>query len=348
MRNKKYIFLVVLTIIVMVVTSFTLFSCDSNKVEATELSNKNATAETRRLYNYLKSVYGTNVISGQQESTYTEHGSEYEMEYIHNLTGKYPAIRGLDFIRDDFDGVVERSIDWWNRGGIVSICWHCGKNFTGNYNDCKDDDIDDWDEVLTVGTEANRVFTENMDHAAAALKRLQDVNIPVLWRPFHEFDGMWFWWGKGGAKRFKQLWIYMYNHFTNDLGLNNLIWVLGYSHNGDNFLQNWMSQWYPGDEYCDIIGADSYEVPENGPEKRLFDGLSHVNKDKMRVLHECGEIPTVDGFKEVKWGFFMTWHTKWLIYDGDPDVQSSNTDDQIRAVYLDDYVLTLEDIPNLK
>ena len=101
-------------------------------------------------------------------------------------------------------------------------------------------------------------------------------------------------------------------------------------------------------QYSDIIGADSYEVPENGPEKRLFDGISHVNKDKMRVLHECGEIPTVEGFKEVKWGFFMTWHTKWLIYDGDPDVQSSNTDDQIRAVYLDDYVLTLEDIPNLK
>ena len=344
----RKVVLVVLAIVLVITSTMVFVACKTNNVQETELCNKNSTAETIKLYNYLKSVYGTKVISGQQESTYTEHGSEYEMEYIHNLTGKYPAIRGLDFIRDEFDEVVERSIDWWNRGGIVSICWHCGKNFTGNYNECKEDEIENWDEVLTVGTEANRVFTENMDHAAEALKKLQDNNIPVLWRPFHEFDGMWFWWGKGGPENFKKLWIYMYNHYTNDLGLNNLIWVLGYSHNGDDVWRTQMKKWYPGDEYCDIIGADSYEVPENGPEKDLFEGIGHVNKNKMRVLHECGEIPSIDGFKEVKWGYFLTWHTKWLIYDGDPDVQSSNTDEHIREIYQDEYVITLEDLPNLK
>ena len=330
----------------MLISSAVIFSSCKDKeiVVETDLCNKNATKEAIKLYDYLKSVYGKKVISGQQESTWTEAGAEYEMEYIHALTGKYPAIRGLDFMNDDFDGVVERSIDWWQRGGIVTICWHCGKNFTGNYDNSKNDEIENWDKVFEKGSEENLLFTQNMDKAGAALKKLQDANVPILWRPFHEFDGAWFWWGKGGEENFKKLWIYMYDHFTNDLGLNNLIWVLGYSHNGKN-----IKSWYPGDEYCDIVGADSYEVPQNGPERNLYLAVKYgTNKNKMEVMHECGQIPSITGFKDIKWGYFMTWHTKWLIYDGDESVQSSNTDEHLIEIYQDDYVITLEDIPNLK
>ena len=317
-----------------------LFGCSKDTKIETDLNNKNSTIETIRLYNYLKSVYGDKVISGQQESTWTSDGSEYEMEYIHDLTGKYPAIRGLDFMNDDFDGVVERAIAWHKRGGIVTICWHCGKNFTGNYTDCKEDEITNWDEVLTEGTEANRLFTENMDHAGAALKQLQDAKVPVLWRPFHEFDGQWFWWGKGGEDNFKKLWIYMYNHFTNDLGLNNLIWVLGYSHNG---MASNIRKWYPGDNYCDIAGADTYEVDINGGEMRLYRalkaGINEVNgANKMFVMHECGLIPTIDDFKEVRWGYFMTWHTEWLI--------DTNSTQHLIDIYQDDYVITLDELPD--
>ena len=93
------------------------------------LSNKNADEITKNVYAYICEVYGEQIISGQQESTWVD-GSEYEMNYLQNATGKLPAMRGLDFMNDDFDGVVERAKDWWDKGGIVTICWHCGPDFS--------------------------------------------------------------------------------------------------------------------------------------------------------------------------------------------------------------------------
>lgn len=302
-----------------------------------KLSNANATETTKKVYAYICDTYGNGIISGQQESTWVD-GSEYEMNYIYDITGKYPAMRGLDFMNDDFDGVVDRAVDWWNKGGLVTICWHCGADFADDYDDCKNDEIEDWDLVLTDGTPENKAFIEAMDKAGKALAELQDAGVTVLWRPFHEFDGQWFWWGKGGEESFKKLWIMMYNHFTNDLELNNLIWVLGYSHNGTDY-KGKPKNWYPGDEYCDIVGADNYEVDENKAEYRLFKIVNKITKQgKPLILHECGLIPTVEDLKEVPWCSFMAWHTEWLI--------DTNSKEHLKEIYNSDYVITLDELPN--
>lgn len=301
------------------------------------LSNKNADEVTKNVYAYICEVYGEQIISGQQESTWVD-GSEYEMNYLLDATGKLPAMRGLDFMNDDFDGVVERAKDWWNKGGIVTICWHCGPDFSGNYDNCKNDEIQDWDAVLTDGTPENKAFIENMDKAGKALAELQEAGVPVLWRPFHEFDGAWFWWGKGKSDNFKKLWIMMYDHFTNDLKLNNLIWVLGYSHNGTDY-KGKPARWYPGDEYCDIVGADSYEVDVNGAEERLHKIVKKITKGtKPLIFHECGLIPTEEQLKETPWCSFMTWHTEWLI--------DTNTKEHLSELYNSDYVITLDELPD--
>ena len=86
-----------------------------------KLSNANATETTKKVFAYICDTYENGIISGQQESTWVD-GSEYEMNYIYDITGKYPAMRGLDFMNDDFDGVVDRAVDWWNKGGLVTIC----------------------------------------------------------------------------------------------------------------------------------------------------------------------------------------------------------------------------------
>ncbi|MDE5964204.1 MAG: glycoside hydrolase family 26 protein, partial [Eubacterium sp.] len=255
-------------------------------------------------------------------------------DYIYNTTGKLPAMRGLDFMDDDFESVVQRSIDWWNKGGLVTICWHCGSDFTDSYDECIGDEIDNWDLILTDGTPENKAFIESMDKAGNALLKLQAEGVTVLWRPFHEFDGKWFWWGKGGADNFKKLWIMMYKHFTNDLGLNNLIWVLGYSHNGKN-----VSKLYPGDEYCDIVGADSYEVSENGAEARLFSNVKNVTQGRKPLFfHECGLIPTEEQLKQTQWCSFMAWHTEYLI--------NTNTKEHMNEIYNSDYVITLDELPS--
>ncbi len=304
------------------------------------LTNENATPEAKALFAYINSVYGSQVISGQQESTWVG-GPDYEMKYIYQQTGKYPAMRGLDFMGDDFSGCVSRAKAWAKKGGIVTICWHCGSSFNGSFNESQADELTDaqWDAILTDGTAENRAFLQAMDKAGAALQELQAANIPVLWRPFHEFDGAWFWWGKGGSERFKQLWQLMYKHFTYDLGLNNLIWVLGYSHNGTDY-GNSPSAWYPGSRYCDIAGADSYEVAQNGGEKRLYSPVLKVTGGaKPLVLHETGLIPTVAQFEEVPWGYFMTWHTTWLTQD--------NSAEHLREVYQSDKIITLDELPDL-
>lgn len=304
-----------------------------------QLSNKNADEVTKKLYDYICQVNKTAILSGQQESLWVG-GSEYEMDYIHFVTGKLPAIRGLDFMGDDFDGVVERAEKWWQKGGIVTICWHCGPDFSEEYTACKEKEIPDWEAVLTDGTPGNAAFIKNMDKAGEALLRLQEKGVPVLWRPFHEFDGAWFWWGKGGSDNFIRLWQMMYNHFTNDLGLNNLIWVLGYSHNGKQY-KGKPPKWYVGDEYCDIVGADSYEVDVNKAEKRLYRIVEKITKDsKPLIFHECGLIPELEDLKKTPWCSFMTWHTEYLI--------DANTKEHLKEIYESDYVITLDELPSFR
>ena len=296
------------------------------------LSNPNASEEAVRLYDYICSTYRSGIISGQQESTWM--GSEqYEFDYIYEHTGKYPAIRGLDYMNDDFAGVNRRAKEWHDRGGIVTICWHCGCDFSGSWSECMNTEIKDWDKALTEGTPENDVLIQGMDKAAQALKELEEEGIPVLWRPFHELDGGWFWWSKGGYSNFKKLWIMMYDRYTNHWGLNNLIWVLGYSGNGRGY-----SRWYPGDEYVDIAGADSYA---DGANEGLYRNVVEVVGEEAPVcFHECGRIPTVQQLKDAKadWVWFMTWHTD--------HITGSNDIDDLKAVYNDDYVITLDELPN--
>ena len=314
-------------------------SISKSKDDTMKLSNLNADEQTVAVYEYICQVYGNQIITGQQESTWVD-TPEYEMNYIFDATGKLPAMRGLDFMNDDFDGVVKRSVDWWNKGGLVTICWHCGPDFSGNYDNCKNDEITDWDAVLTAGTEENKKLIANMDKAGKALQQLQEKGVTVLWRPFHEFDGQWFWWGKGTSENFKKLWIMMYNHFTNDLKLNNLIWVLGYSHNGTDY-KGKPKKWYPGDEYCDIVGADSYEVDVNGAEERLHKIVRKITNDnKPLIFHECGKIPTIEQLKQTPWCSFMTWHTEWLI--------DTNTKEELKEIYNSDYAITLDELPSFK
>ncbi len=99
-----------------------------------KLSNPNATRGAIPLYNYINSVYHNGIISGQQESTW-KGSDQYEFDYIYKHTGKYPAMRGLDYMGDDFAGVNSRAKEWHDKGGIVTICWHCGKDFSGSWNE---------------------------------------------------------------------------------------------------------------------------------------------------------------------------------------------------------------------
>ncbi|MCH5270378.1 MAG: hypothetical protein J1E83_06470 [Lachnospiraceae bacterium] len=289
------------------------------------LSNPNADVNAQKVYDYICDSFGTYMLSCQQESTWMT-SPDYEMEIIEEATGKLPAIRGLDFMNDDFDGVVERSKEWYERGGLVTICWHTGINGNG-YTESLGDEPD-FEKLLTPGTDEYNAMIANWDKAANALAELRDAGIPVLWRPFHEFDGGWFWWGKGGSENFIKLWQMMYDRYTNEFSLTNLIWVLGYS--GEV-----KSGWYPGDEYCDIIGSDTYN---NSTNKLAWLRLESMGTGKPMAFHECGNVPAVKQFESDGdlWSWFMIWHTDFIV---NQDMEN------LSEVYNSDRVITLDELP---
>ena len=173
-----------------------------------------------------------------------------------------------------------------------------------------------------------------MDKGANALLELKEAGVPVIWRPFHEFDGKWFWWGKGGAENFKKLWRIMYDRYTNYWGLDNLIWNLGYC--GDV-----NEGWYPGDEYVDVIGADTY-VNHTDSLVNIYDKTAQV-ANKPVCLHENGSVPDPEKLKAdgTKWLWFMTWHTSFI------DSNEINTSQYINKIYNSDYMLTLDELPDI-
>ncbi len=300
------------------------------------LSNPDAIPEAVAVYDYLKDVWaGDNCITGQMESTWM--GSpDYEMNYIYDCTDRYPAIRGLDFMHNDFAGVVKRAKEWWEKGGIVTICWHTGSDFASGYNESLKTELD-WENAFTPGTKEYDKLLADMDRAVPFLQQLEDAGVPVLWRPFHELDGGWFWWSRGGSEYFVHLWQLMYSRYVDYWGLDNLIWVLGYSHNGGD-----LGAWYPGDDYVDLIGGDSYD---KGANKSLYEDVSKVAAPGMPIVfHECGTIPTEDQMVKAgtDWLFFMVWHTDYIT-DG-----KSNTKDSIDAIYNSDYFITLDELPAFK
>lgn len=300
-----------------------------------ELSNPNAIDSARAVYSYLQEIYGTACLTGQMESTWMG-SADYEMNYIESNTGKLPAIRGLDFMNNDFAGVVSRAESWWEKGGIVTINWHTGADFSSSYNECLADDIN-WEEAFVPGSDTYNSLVEGMDRAVPYLQQLEDAGVPVLWRPFHELDGGWFWWSKGGSENFVKLWQMMYSRYTDYWGLDNLIWVFGYSHNGVD-----LASWYPGDAYVDLLGGDSYTP---GANEELYEACAAVAPEGMPIIfHECGTIPSADQMAEAEtpWLYFMVWHTDYITDTKNNSIAS------LKEIYNGDYFITLDELPAFK
>ena len=290
-------------------------------------ADPSATARCRRLYDLLRGCEGKKILTAQQESP-GRSWHDQEMAFLKEVTGCLPAIRGLDFIHNDFDGCVERALRWNDAGGIVTICWHTGVDGAG-YPDSKEEHPS-VSGLLKAGSPENGRLMKRWEEAAKALDRLRRADVPVLWRPFHEFDGRWFWWGKDGGESFAALWKEMRRVFVKEHGLNNLLWVLGYADDVED-------GWYPGDGECDLLGSDTYRGETT--HKAACDRLGEICGDKPRCFHECGKLPPAERFFEdgAPWVYVMPWHGRWLTEE--------NTPERIRAFYRSDRTLCLDETP---
>lgn len=186
------------------------------------------------------------------------------------------------------------------------------------------------------GTWENKVFTEDLKNAAAYLKLLRDADIPVLWRPFHEAAGGWFWWGKDAAS-FKSLWIAMFNYFKTE-GLDNLIWV--WTTEGND------SDWYPGDQYVDIVGRDIYNK-ETADCVSEYTSIAGNYGNKIVSLSECGTVGLISEqwASGARWSWFMPWYDG-TNEDGSPVVHADEA--WWKDAMSQEFVVSREDLPSME
>lgn len=321
------------------------------------LVNRNATANTKKLYSFLKDSYGKYVITGQQCDGGIN-GNEFKA--IKNLTGDYPALLGLDLMdytpsRTAFgasSSAVEKAIEFANKGGIVTLCWHWNApteylNSTANSSDgwwggfyTQSSKFDIAKVMNGQDAKGKKLLDRDIKEIAKQLKRLEKAGVPVIWRPLHEASGGWFWWGAKGSDAYKKLWKYLYNELTNTYGCNNLIWV----YNGQS------ADWYPGDEYVDIVGEDIY--PGNhvyDPQvSRFKQAINYGSKTKITALTENGCIFDIDSAVSINalWSWFMTWGGEFTV-NGSNYSEKYTEKSVIKKMYASKYSLTLGSLPKI-
>lgn len=186
------------------------------------------------------------------------------------------------------------------------------------------------------GTWENKVFTEDLKNAAAYLKLLRDADIPVLWRPFHEAAGGRFWWGKDAAS-FKSLWIAMFNYFKTE-GLDNLIWV--WTTEGND------ADWYPGDQYVDIVGRDVYNK-ETADCVSEYTSIAENYGNKIVSLSECGTVGLISEqwASGARWSWFMPWYDG-TNEDGSPVVHADEA--WWKDAMSQEFVVSREELPSME
>jgi len=302
-------------------------------------------AESQSLLAFLSDIYGKKILSGQQDGLRGTNDVSFELSYIEQNSGKLPAILGLDLSGATFVSpahtnaheIVRRAIAWHKQNGIVTICWHWTAPIGKRAFYTKDTDFDVRQAVIE-GTPEHAAVLQDIDRIADELKLLRDAGVPVLWRPLHEMNGRWFWWGAQGPEPFRKLWVLMFDRLTTHHHLNNLLWVFSPGAAID------LADWYPGDEYVDIIGQDHYPMDgKNGPAKDVFDELvAFTRGTKLVGMSENGPIPDPDRIvsEKANWLFFITWSGTILT--------QKTSKDQLRNVYQHSHVLTLDELPDWK
>lgn len=317
-----------------------------------QLVDREANGPTRQLYRYLRDkVWGQKVLSGCQARW------DYNItdaEGIKERAGRYPAINIFDFQhfrQRNLNYMGPTAKNWHNAGGIVGFIWHWsvpvsqdlsskdGYAFyspTGSQG--RPGTLFSPRRALQDGTPEQRIINENLDTIVRYLLHYQQQGIPILWRPFHEAAGntnrggkAWFWWGNDGAETFKQLWVYAQRYLL-ERGVHNLIYIWTSELDDDD--------WYPGDEYVDIIARDQYHIPSpHGSFKEQFDILRKKYPTKMLALAECDCVPGADAMKadDALWLFVAPWTT--------PFVFSRQNDDAFWKKFLsEELILTRDEV----
>lgn len=232
-----------------------------------------ATAETKALYKNLKKLSKKHTLFGHQHATEYGHGwfGDENRSDVKSVTGSHPAVIGVDFsglsglpaaeIEKNKAALKKNITDTYNRGGVTTVAWHFSNPVAkgGFY----------WVDSLSLpavkyiipGGKAHDQYKQILDNVASLVKDLKGKDgkqVPIIFRPYHEFDGEWFWWGKPHCttEEFKALWRFTVSYLKDSSNVHNIIYAFS-PDNKFNTEAEFLER-YPGDEWVDMVGMDNY------------------------------------------------------------------------------------------
>ena len=293
---------------------------------AVEPANPSANAKARTVLEFLVKLpaQGEKRILSGQFTGYGPGAKRTPCEEAFRQTGHWPAVIGLDYAdysrghRLHTSTVNRLAIDYARQGGMVTISAHLPNPANPDGGGLRDKGVD-LDTLLDPGRENHRRWIEQLDVLAAGLAELRDAGVVVLWRPFHEMNGDWFWWGGKDPAAFHRLWKQMFAYFTTEKKLDNLLWVYGPNHGQK------VAAYYPGDRFADVVGLDAY--------------TDFVDPGHIKGYRDLAALPKPFGFTEFgphgasnppgdydyprllagldehfpRASFFLAWNDKWAL-----------------------------------
>ncbi len=276
--------------------------------------DKNASTETVALFYNLRNSGKTKIIIGQQDafnSFYQNNGSSD----IKKTTGNDPSILGSDFMfitdKDNPNNnwyvqqenkIIQDTKDAYAKGMINTFCWHLREPYNEKsfYSaDMTSEQRTDAFKSLLPGGKFNDWYKKKLDKVASVVSNLKDTNgkqIPIIFRPFHEFDGNWFWWGANycTAEEYISVYRFTVNYLRDTKNVHNILFAFS-PDNSYTTPSSYLSR-YPGDDYVDILGMDNYGDFDNkgtsgaslaNSKLKLISDLA-ISKNKIAALTETG------------------------------------------------------------
>ena len=315
-----------------------------------EPADNKAIEEVKSVLKYLCDISGKKILTGQHTQTIAQE----ELKLIREKTGKEPALLGfellsyspnINYLDTDEEciteitenlGTLKKAWEWAEKGGLITLTWHWFSPLGGRSKSFFSANTDfDAKKALEPGTEEHKALMSDLDCMAGLLRPFCDRHIPILWRPFHESEGSWFWWSAKGPEAAKGLYRLMFDHFTNKCELHNLIWVWNSP----------LKSGYPGDDVVDIISRDMYPPAfEYTAHKEEYTGLCEITEtEKLAAVAETGVLPDPEAIvkENVPWTYYMTWSNEFCLGE------KYSTFDQLKSVYNSDYSVTADELPRL-
>jgi mannan endo-1,4-beta-mannosidase len=306
-------------------------------VAVTPLPVASAFAPTSKaaLLTYLNGISGQNTIAGQHNREPNSDPTTYT-RVAQSITGQTPGLWGGDFLFEGADvaarqTMVNEAILQWQGGSVVTLTWHFCPPTTGT--SChwespgapaiKDYHLSDaqWNELITNGSGLNNAFKRRLDEAVPYLRQLQSAGVPVIFRPVHEMNEGWSWWGgRPGANGSRKLYQIVHDYLVGTQGITSMVW----SWNVKDTDMGSIGDYWPGASYVDMASLDIWV--KKTPSASDYQAMLNVAGGKPIALGEVGTVPSAELLaSQPRWTYFMVW-AEWLTdpaYNNNAAVQAS-------------------------